>query len=79
MLLRDRKADSQMKICLEEMHRHGQPSFLAVSLPRTRVRRYRTRHLLTAQEIHCTVCLEEDGRYVRLHRWEALDREDGPA
>ncbi len=26
-------------------------------------------HLLTASEIHCIVCLEEDDREVRLQRW----------
>lgn len=36
-------------------------------------------HLLTAQEIHCIVCLEEDGRYVRLRRWEVREVEDAPA
>ena len=36
-------------------------------------------HLLTAHEIHCIVCLDEDGRYVRLHRWEVREVEDAPA
>ncbi len=26
-------------------------------------------HLAADQEIHCVVCLEEDGRLVQLHRW----------
>jgi hypothetical protein len=30
-------------------------------------------HLLTAQELYCVVCLEEDGRYVHLYRWEVLE------
>jgi hypothetical protein len=32
-------------------------------------------HLLTAHEIYCVVCLEEDRRHVRLHRWETLEIE----
>ena len=32
-------------------------------------------HLLTAHEIHCIVCLEEEGREVRLHRWEVIEVE----
>lgn len=28
-------------------------------------------HLLSDHEIYCVVCVDEDGRYVRLHRWEA--------
>jgi hypothetical protein len=32
-------------------------------------------HLLTAQEIYCVVCLEEDGRHVRLQRWETPEIE----
>ena len=31
-------------------------------------------HLLSAHEIYCAVCLEEDDRQVRLHRWEAADK-----
>lgn len=27
-------------------------------------------HLLTVEEIYCVVCLQEERRYVRLHRWE---------
>jgi hypothetical protein len=27
-------------------------------------------HLLAAQEIFCVVCLEEEGRQVRLRRWD---------
>jgi hypothetical protein len=30
-------------------------------------------YLLTAQEIHCIVCMEEEGREVRLHRWEMIE------
>jgi hypothetical protein len=30
---------------------------------------------LTDQEIYCVVCLEEEGRQVRLHRWEAHEAE----
>ncbi len=26
-------------------------------------------HLLAADEIHCIICIEEDGREVTLHRW----------
>ena len=26
-------------------------------------------HLAADQEIHCFVCMDEDGRYVRLQRW----------
>ena len=33
-------------------------------------------HLLTAHEIHCVVCCEEDGRLVRLHRWEIFEVEE---
>jgi hypothetical protein len=32
-------------------------------------------HLLSAHEIHCLVCLEEDGRFVRLRRWEVIEEE----
>jgi hypothetical protein len=32
--------------------------------------------LLTAHEIHCVVCCEEDGRLVRLHRWEIFEVEE---
>ncbi len=30
-------------------------------------------HLLSAHEIHCIVCLEDDGRQVRLRRWQATE------
>src|ERR1700710_2917398 len=30
-------------------------------------------HLLTAHEIYCLICQEEDRRQVRLHRWEATE------
>jgi hypothetical protein len=33
-------------------------------------------HLLAAQEIHCIVCLEEEGREIRLHRWEVIEVEE---
>jgi len=36
-------------------------------------------HLLTAHEIHCIVCLEEDGRQIRLRRWEVLEVEQRAA
>ncbi len=36
-------------------------------------------HLLTAHEIHCVVCLEEDGRDVRLQRWETVAVEPAAA
>ncbi len=32
-------------------------------------------HLLTAHEIHCVVCMEVEGREVRLHRWEIIEIE----
>ena len=31
-------------------------------------------HLVTPDEIYCVVCLEEDGRLVRLERWEETDQ-----
>jgi hypothetical protein len=30
-------------------------------------------HLLAAHEIHCIICMEEEGREVRLHRWEVIE------
>jgi hypothetical protein len=33
-------------------------------------------HLLTAQEIYCIVCLEDEGRHVRLRRWEVIEVAD---
>ena len=27
-------------------------------------------HLIAEIEIYCVICLEEDGRLIRLHRWE---------
>jgi hypothetical protein len=33
-------------------------------------------HLLAAHEIHCIVCLEEEGREIRLHRWEVIEVEE---
>ncbi len=30
-------------------------------------------HLVAAGEIHCLVCIEEDGRAVRLQRWQAVE------
>ena len=33
-------------------------------------------YLLTAHEIHCVVCCEEDSRLVRLHRWEIFEIEE---
>ena len=27
-------------------------------------------HLIAEIEVDCVVCLEEDGRLIRLHRWE---------
>jgi hypothetical protein len=30
-------------------------------------------HLLTAHEIYCLICQEEDRRHVRLRRWEAVE------
>jgi hypothetical protein len=33
-------------------------------------------HMLTAHEIYCVVCLDEIGRQVRLHRWEAVEVEE---
>lgn len=30
-------------------------------------------HLVAPDEIYCVVCLEEDGRLVRLERWEETD------
>jgi hypothetical protein len=32
-------------------------------------------HRLTDHEIHCIVCMEEEGREVRLHRWEVVEIE----
>jgi len=32
-------------------------------------------HLLAAHEIHCIICMEEEGREVRLHRWEVIEIE----
>ena len=32
-------------------------------------------HLLSAHEIHCIICMEEEGREVRLHRWEGIEIE----
>ncbi len=31
---------------------------------------HEVRHLIAEIEIYCIVCLEEDGRLIRLHRWE---------
>lgn len=31
-------------------------------------------YLISAVEIHCTVCLEEKGREVRLHRWQPAEQ-----
>ena len=31
---------------------------------------YETGHLVAADEVYCVVCLEEEGRLIRLHRWE---------
>lgn len=36
-------------------------------------------HLLSAHEIHCVVCLEEQGRQIRLHRWERVEVEEAAA
>jgi hypothetical protein len=33
-------------------------------------------HLLSAHDIYCLVCMEEDGRQVRLHRWEVVEVEE---
>jgi hypothetical protein len=36
-------------------------------------------HLLSADEadeVYCLVCMEDDGRQVRLHRWEAVNIEE---
>jgi hypothetical protein len=30
-------------------------------------------HLLSADEVYCIVCLEEEGRNVRLRRWQAAE------
>ena len=30
-------------------------------------------HLAADQEIHCVVCMDEDGRYVRLQRWTEME------
>jgi len=29
-------------------------------------------HLLNDHEVFCLICVEEDGRQVHLHRWEAV-------
>jgi hypothetical protein len=31
---------------------------------------YETGHLVAADAVYCVVCLEEDGRLIRLQRWE---------
>jgi hypothetical protein len=31
-------------------------------------------HLTRDTEIHCVVCLEEEGRLIRLHCWEETDQ-----
>jgi hypothetical protein len=31
---------------------------------------YETGHLVAADEVYCVVCLEEEGRLIRLHSWE---------
>ncbi len=31
-------------------------------------------HLVAPDEMYCVVCLEEDGRLVRLERWEEADQ-----
>jgi hypothetical protein len=30
-------------------------------------------YLLSADEVYCVVCLEEEGRAVRLHRWQTAE------
>ncbi len=36
-------------------------------------------HLATDQEIHCLVCLEEDGRLIHLQRWTEIEWAPGQA
>ena len=30
-------------------------------------------HLTAKVEVYCVICLEEEGRLIRLHRWEEED------
>jgi hypothetical protein len=36
-------------------------------------------HLLTVDEIHCMVCLTEDGQHVKLRRWVAEEVDETAA
>jgi hypothetical protein len=37
---------------------------------------FETGHLVAEDEVYCVICLEQEGRLVRLHRWEIVEETD---
>ena len=52
----------------------GQMTLLRFHCPECGFGDYEVEHLTSETEIHCVVCSEEEGRLIRLQRWEEDDR-----
>jgi hypothetical protein len=58
---------------VEEMHRMTNQAFWQFHCPECGFGDGEHGLLLTAEEIYCMVCSEEERRLVRLHRWEVVE------